>query len=109
MDPGGLAASRSQVEHKPSIKRLMATINFCMPILKHFTQTFRPTVDAAQDLVEVSVGSSFNGKRAYYVGQNSSESAAMNKDPEVQAKLWNGCWRWASMKLEETVLSNTRE
>lgn len=69
---------------------------------------FRPTPEAARDLVEVSVGPAFQGKRGYYIGQKSSPSAAMSKDPEVQARLWEACWRWSSLKPEETVLSNAR-
>lgn len=104
MDPGGLAASRAQAEQRKSIRRVMTAVNFCMPVLKHFTQTFRLTSDAAQDLVVASVGPPFKGKRGYYVGQKPSPSAAMSKDPEVQAKLWDACWRWSYLKAEETVL-----
>ncbi|OQV08332.1 hypothetical protein CLAIMM_12627 [Cladophialophora immunda] len=106
MDPGGLAASRAQVEQRKSVRRIITVVNFCMPVLKHFTSTFRPTSDAARDLVEVSVGPAFRGKRGYYVGQNPSPSATMSKDPEVQARLWEACWRWSSLKSEDTVLSN---
>ncbi|EXJ92418.1 hypothetical protein A1O3_00969 [Capronia epimyces CBS 606.96] len=104
MDPGGLAASRAQAEQRKSVRRIMAAVNFCMPLLKHFTQMFRPTADAARDLVEVSVGAQFQGKRGYYVGCKLGDSAAMSRDPEVQARLWDACWKWAGLKSEETIL-----
>ncbi|KIW10103.1 hypothetical protein PV08_11063 [Exophiala spinifera] len=103
MDPGGLAASRAQAEQKKTVRRIMAVVNFCMPLLKHLTQTFRPTADAARDLVEVSVGAEFVGKRGYYVGRKAGDSAAMSRDPEVQTRLWNACWKWSGLESDETV------
>jgi hypothetical protein len=84
----------------------MVAVNFCMPLLKYFTQTFRRTADAALDLVAVSLEPSFKGKRGYFVGQKAVASSDMSRDSGVQARLWAACWRWSGLAPEETVLSN---
>ncbi|GES65384.1 short-chain dehydrogenase/reductase SDR [Aspergillus terreus] len=104
MDPGGLPSSRAQTEQKKSTQRLFATINFLMPVLKHLTKAFRTTEDAGRDLVALSVGPSFQGKRGYFVGQKQTDAAAASKDEGAQNKLWEACWRWAGLVPGETVL-----
>jgi hypothetical protein len=106
MDPGGLTASRAQAVQKKSVRRLMATINFCMPVLKHLTTMFRTTEDAGRDLVALSVGPAFHGKRGYYVGQKPDAPAAVSEDGNEQQRLWEACWTWAGLRLGETVLQN---
>jgi NAD(P)-dependent dehydrogenase (short-subunit alcohol dehydrogenase family) len=106
MDPGGLPASRAQTEQKKSTQRIMATINFLMPVLKHVTTAFRTTEDAGRKLAAVSVDPSFHGKRGYFVGQKEDAPAAVSKDVGMQERLWAACWRWAGMKTEETVLQD---
>lgn len=105
MDPGGLPSSRAQSEQKKSARRLFATINFLMPVLKHVTTAFRTTEDAGRDLVAVSVDPAFQGKRGYIVGQKLESPAALSKDVGMQQRLWDACWRWAGLKAGETVLS----
>ncbi|KAK4942068.1 hypothetical protein LTR10_018104 [Elasticomyces elasticus] len=106
MDPGGLATSRAQKEQKKSVQWMMAFINLCMPVLKHFTKAFRPTSDSARDLVAVSVEPEFQGKRGYYVGRKPDVSAEISKDTAVQKRLWAACWKWAGLTTEDTVLQN---
>lgn len=106
MDPGGLATSRAQAEQRKSVRRVMAAVSFCMPVLKHFTTTFRPTAEAARDLVAVSVEPEFQGKRGYYVGQKPGISAEISRDPAAQQRLWAACWKWAGLSAEETVLQH---
>lgn len=106
MDPGGLPASRAQTEQKKSTKRIMATINFLMPVLKHVTTAFRTTEDAGRELAAVSVDPSFHGKRGYFVGHKEGTPAAVSKDVAMQERLWAACWRWSGMKSEETVLQD---
>jgi hypothetical protein len=106
MDPGGLPASRAQAEQKKSTKRIMATINFLMPILKHVTTAFRTTEDAGRELVTVSVDPTFQGKRGYLVGQKEDTPAAVSKNVKMQEDLWAACWRWSGMKPEETILQD---
>lgn len=105
MDPGGLPSSRAQSEQKKYARRLFATINFLMPVLKHVTTAFRTTEDAGRDLVAVSVGPAFQGKRGYVVGQKLESPAALSKDLGMQQRLWDACWRWAGLKAGETALS----
>jgi hypothetical protein len=104
MDPGGLTSSRAQAAQKKSVRRLMATLDFFMPVLKHLTSTLRTTEDAGRDLVAVSVGAAFRGKRGYYVGLREEAPAAVSRDEGEQRRLWEGCWRWAGMRAEETAL-----
>ncbi|KAF3394302.1 WW domain-containing oxidoreductase [Penicillium rolfsii] len=106
MDPGGLPASRAQAEQKKSTKRIMSMINFLMPVLKHVTTAFRTIEDAGRELAIVSVDSTFNGKRGYFVGQREDDPAAISRDVEVQERLWAACWRWSGMKPEETILQD---
>ncbi|KAJ5363590.1 short chain dehydrogenase/reductase SDR [Penicillium cataractarum] len=106
MDPGGLPASRSQAEQKKSTKRIMATINFFMPVLKHVTTAFRTTEDAGRELAAVSADPSFHGKRGYFVGQKEDAPAAVSNDVDMQERLWAACWRWSGMKPEETALQD---
>ncbi|CEJ53825.1 hypothetical protein PMG11_00166 [Penicillium brasilianum] len=106
MDPGGLPASRAQTEQKKSTKRIMATINFLMPVLKYVTTAFRTTEDAGRELAAVSVDPSFHGKRGYFVGQKEGAPAAVSKDVAMQERLWAACWRWSGMKSEESVLQD---
>lgn len=106
MDPGGLPASRAQAGQKKSMKRIMSTINFLMPVLKHVTTAFRTTEDAGRELATVSVDPTFHGKRGYFVGQKEDAPAAISKDVNMQERLWAACWRWCEMKPEETVLQD---
>lgn len=104
MDPGGLPSSRAQAEQKKPVRRLFATIDFLMPVLKHVTTAFRTTEDAGRDLVAVSVDPAFQGKRGYVVGQKMDTPAAVSKDVELQQRLWDACWKWTSLKPGDTVL-----
>ncbi|KAJ5092542.1 short chain dehydrogenase/reductase SDR [Penicillium alfredii] len=106
MDPGGLPASRAQAEQKKSTKRIMSTINFLMPVLKHVTTAFRTTEDAGRELATVSVDPAFHGKRGYFVGQKEDAPAAISNDVKMQERLWAACWRWSGMKPEETILQD---
>jgi hypothetical protein len=91
---------------KKSVRRMMATIDFLMPVLKHFTTAFRPIEDAGRDLVTVSVGPVFRGKRGYYVGQNPDKPAAVSENETAQRRLWEACWRWAGLSPGETMLQS---
>jgi hypothetical protein len=82
----------------------MTAISFCMPVLKHFTNAFRPTADAARDLVAVSVEPEFQGKRGYYVGRKPGVSAEISRDAVVQDRLWTACRKWAELTPQETIL-----
>lgn len=104
MDPGGLPSARSQAQQKRSTQRIFAVINFLMPVLKHATTMFRTTEDAGRDLVALSVDSSFQGKRGYYMGQKEDIPAAVSINPDVQTKLWDTCWGWCGLAAEDTVL-----
>jgi hypothetical protein len=84
----------------------MATINFFMPVLKHLTTTFRTTEDAGRDLVAVSVGPEFHGKRGYYVCRKPDAPAAVSENEDEQRRLWEACWRWAGLSSGETMLQN---
>ncbi|CAJ2502368.1 Uu.00g097620.m01.CDS01 [Anthostomella pinea] len=106
VDPGGLAASRSQVHMKKPVQRMMATINFLMPVLKHVTTMFRPTADAARDVVAVSVAPEFRSRRGYYVGQRADVDAEISRDAGAQDRLWRACWGWSGLEPEETMLAN---
>jgi WW domain-containing oxidoreductase len=106
MDPGGLAASRAQSEQRKSTQRMMAVVNFSMPLLKHVTSVFRPTADAAADLVEVSVSPKFRGMKGYYVGQHHGTSSKISQDRAWQARLWKSCWNWTGLDDHETVLKD---
>ncbi|KAL2134848.1 hypothetical protein VTI74DRAFT_10654 [Chaetomium olivicolor] len=106
MDPGGLTASRAQAVQKKPVRRLMATINFFMPVLKYLTTTFRTTEDAGRDLVAVSVGPEFHGKRGYYIGQKPDAPAAVSENGNEQRRLWEACWKWAGLSSGETALLN---
>lgn len=103
MDPGGLPSSRAQVEQKKSTRRLVAVMNFLMPVLKHLTTAFRTTEDAGRDLVAVSLDPKFQGKGGYYVGQKQASPAAVSTDVEVQRGLWNSCWKWAGLSNEDAI------
>ncbi|RAH44599.1 short chain dehydrogenase/reductase SDR [Aspergillus brunneoviolaceus CBS 621.78] len=104
MDTGGLPSARSQAQQKRSTQRIFAVINFLMPVLKHATTMFRTTEDAGRDLVALSVDSSFQGKRGYYMGQKEDIPAAVSINPDVQTKLWDTCWGWCGLAAEDTVL-----
>lgn len=106
MDPGGLPSSRAQAGQKKSARVLMGTINLLMPVLKHCTSAFRTTEDAGRDLAAVSVDPAFGGKRGYYVGLKTDSAALVSQDSGMQKKLWERCWRWASLTPAETVLQN---
>ncbi|PYH67884.1 short chain dehydrogenase/reductase SDR [Aspergillus vadensis CBS 113365] len=106
MDPGGLPSSRAQVGQKRSARWLFRVVEFLMPVLKYMTTMFRTVEDAGRDLVAVSVGVEFCGKRGYYVGTKEGVPAAISENRETQEKLWENCWRWAGIRAEETVLRN---
>lgn len=108
MDPGGLVDSRAHTEQTPTIRRLFGVANMLMPVLRHLTSAIRTNADAGRDLVELSVGSEFQGKRGYYVGKKPSTPADVSGDVGVQGRLWDACWGWAGIKEGETVLQNAR-
>ncbi|KAL2127455.1 hypothetical protein VTI74DRAFT_10700 [Chaetomium olivicolor] len=107
MDPGGLVGSRGQSEQKAAVRWMMSMTNLMMPVLRHLTTYVRTTADAGRDLVALSVGRKFQGKRGYFVGQRQEASAEVSHDLEVQKRLWEACWRWAVMEGQETVLAGT--
>jgi hypothetical protein len=104
MDPGGLVGSRAHSEQKAGIRRVIGVVNVLMPLLRHLTSAVRTTADAGRDLVALSVGPEFRGKRGYFVGRREATSAKVSRDSEVQRKLWKACLRWAGMSGGETVL-----
>ena len=104
MDPGGLVGSRAQVEQKAPVRAIMAGFNLLMPVLKHVTQAFRTTEDSGCDLVAVSVGPEFQGKKGYFVGLNPDSPARASFDAKEQKRLWDACWEWAGLSEGETVL-----
>jgi hypothetical protein len=104
MDPGGLVGSRAHSEQKAVIRRLMGVMNVMMPLLRHLTSTVRTTADAGRDLVALSVGPEFQGKRGYFIGKHEAAPAEVSRDAEVQRKLWEACWGWAGLSAKETVL-----
>ncbi|PYI20184.1 short chain dehydrogenase/reductase SDR [Aspergillus violaceofuscus CBS 115571] len=104
MDPGGLPSARSQGQQKRSTQRIFAVINFLMPVLKHVTTMFRTTEDAGRDLVALSLDSSFQGTRGYYMGRKEDIPAAVSMDSDTGTKLWDACWRWCGLSVEDTVL-----
>jgi WW domain-containing oxidoreductase len=106
MDPGGLPASRAQAGQRKPIQLVMAIVNFLMPVLKHFTSVMRPTSDAARDLVAVSVGADFQGKRGYFVGRKPDVDAEISRARDAQERLWAACWQWTCLEPSETVLPN---
>ncbi|GLA31614.1 hypothetical protein ACMYSQ_003629 [Aspergillus niger] len=107
MDPGGLPSSRAQAGQKRSARWLFKVAEFLMPVLRYMITMFRTIEDAGHDLVVVSVGAEFRGKRGYFVGVKKVAPAALSEDREAQEKLWGNCWRWAGMRTEETVLRNS--
>ncbi|KAL6237475.1 hypothetical protein BDW75DRAFT_238262 [Aspergillus navahoensis] len=106
MDPGGLVESRAQSVQKAPVQRLFALLKFLMPVLKHITTTFRTNKDAGRDLVAVSVDTTFHGKRGYYIGQKKETAAQVTGDAQVQARLWDACWKWVGLAPDETILSH---
>ncbi|KAJ5484084.1 hypothetical protein N7539_005880 [Penicillium diatomitis] len=107
MDPGGLPDSRAQIEQKKSTQRIMNVIKVLLPLLRHFTSTFRTIEDAGKDLAIVSVDPTFHGKRGYFVGVKDSEPAAISRDVQCQQRLWEACWRWSGMRGEDTCLKTS--
>ncbi|KAJ5223810.1 hypothetical protein N7468_008352 [Penicillium chermesinum] len=107
MDPGGLPDSRSQAGQKRAVRGFFALINVLMPALKYFTSQFRTTRDAGRDLATLSLDPSFKGKRGYYIGTREGTPSKVAMAEEVQKKLWDGCWKWANLTPEETVLQNS--
>ncbi|KAK7402891.1 hypothetical protein QQX98_011376 [Neonectria punicea] len=108
MDPGGLVDSRAHVHQKPAVRVMFAVVNALLPLLRRFTTEVRRSVDSARDLVELSVGDRFKGVRGYYVGLKATESALVCKDAEKLSLLWDGCWRWAGLAEDETVLGDAK-
>lgn len=106
MDPGGLVDSRAHTEQTPTVQRLFGVVNMFMPVLRHFTTAIRTNADAGRDLVELSVGPEFQGKRGYYVGKKPGTAAGVSGDEGVQKRLWDACWKWAGMEEGETVLQD---
>jgi hypothetical protein len=82
----------------------MGVVNVLMPVLKHLTSAVRTTADAGRDLVAVSVGSEFRGKRGYFVGLEEEAPAEVSKDVELQKRLWDACCGWTGLEEGETVL-----
>ncbi|KAK4244351.1 hypothetical protein C7999DRAFT_35275 [Corynascus novoguineensis] len=105
MDPGGLVESRAHSEQKPTVRLAMGVVNVLMPVLRHLTSTIRTNNDAGRDLVALSVGPEFQGKRGFIVGQNEAVSAKLNRDEAVQRKLWDACLSWAGISTAGTVLA----
>ena len=106
MDPGGLVDSRAHTEQTATVRRLFGVLNMFMPVLRHFTTAIRTNADAGRDLVELSVGPEFQGKRGYYVGKKPGTAAGVSGDEGVQRRLWDACWKWAGMEEGETVLQD---
>lgn len=106
MDPGGLVDSRAHTEQRPTVQRVFSVVNMLMPVLRHLTTAMRTKADAGRDLVEVSVGPDFRGKRGYYVGKKPGTAAGVSGDEVVQGRLWDACWRWAGMEKGDTVLQD---
>ncbi|KAH6649420.1 hypothetical protein F5144DRAFT_607593 [Chaetomium tenue] len=106
MDPGGLVASRAHSEQNSSMRWAFGVINVLMPLVRHLTTAVRTTADAGQDLVALSVGLEFKGKRGYFIAQRQAASAEISRHPEIQKELWDACWKWAGLVGEETVLGN---
>ncbi|KAL3471488.1 hypothetical protein BJX99DRAFT_24408 [Aspergillus californicus] len=105
MDPGGMTSSRAHTEQKLVVRVMSAIVNLLLPILKHLTTAIRTTEDSGRDLVALSNGPTFDKKRGYYVGQTKAAPAPLSLDPEVQARLWTACWKWAGLTPEETALN----
>jgi hypothetical protein len=106
MDPGALVGSRAHTEQNAGMRRALGAINVMMPLLRHLTSTLRTTADAGQDLVALSVGPEFKGKRGYFITQKGAASAEVSRNSEMQKKLWDACWKWAGLSDKETVLRN---
>lgn len=106
MDPGALVGSRAHAEQNAGMRRAFNVINAIMPLLKHLTSTLRTTTDAGQDLVALSVGPEFREKRGYFILQKGAASAEVSRNPEMQKKLWDACWKWAGLSDKETVLGS---
>jgi NAD(P)-dependent dehydrogenase (short-subunit alcohol dehydrogenase family) len=104
MDPGGLVGSRAHSEQRGGIRRVFGIINVMMPLLRHLTSAVRTTADAGRDLVALSVGAEFQGKRGYFLGKHEAPPARVSLDEEVQKRLWEACWEWAGVTKGETVL-----
>ena len=84
-------------------------VNFFMPVLKHLTSAMRPTIDAAEDLVAVSLGPEFKGTRGYYIGRKPAVDATISRDIPTQTMLWESCWKWTGISSEETILCDVLE
>lgn len=104
MDPGGIVDSRGHVEQKLLLRAILATANVMMPVLRHFTKAARTSADSGRDLVALTVGPEFRGKRGYYVGTKAVQSSEGSLDEEAQWRVWEACWNWTGLTEGDTVL-----
>lgn len=82
----------------------MGVANAMMPLLRHLTSAMRTAASAGGDLVALSVGVQFKGRKGYFVGKQEATPAKASCDLTVQKKLWAACWGWAGLLQGETVL-----
>jgi hypothetical protein len=61
----------------------MAVLNRLMPVLKYVLTNFRTAKDSGRDLVAVSVGPEFQGRRGHYMGVHKVEGAQLSHDKQV--------------------------
>ncbi|KAK4097277.1 NAD(P)-binding protein [Parathielavia hyrcaniae] len=104
MDPGGLVDSRAHAEQRALARRVINIANAMMPLLRHLTSVMRTTTSAGRDLVALSVGVQFKGKRGHFLGRQEGTPAKVICDLTVQKKLWAACWEWVALVQGETVL-----
>jgi hypothetical protein len=68
MDPGGLVDSRAHKEQRLLAKTIFSVLKLLLPVMKYVTSDLRSSSEAGRDLLELSIGPNFAGRRGYLLG-----------------------------------------
>jgi hypothetical protein len=81
---------------KMVLSPLRSLLRYVLPV--------RPIIEAAVELIDISVGPLYDDKIVYYCMGKGEESSPESKDEEKQRKLWQKSLEWCKITALDTPL-----
>jgi hypothetical protein len=107
VNPGNLGDSRAFTTNVPvSIQRMQRFLmKPLMPLMRRFVDhTFRPSLEAGVDMVELGVSEKYDGERGYYTLLEKDEPDPAVLDEDTQQRMWVKSAEWAKITKDNTAL-----
>ncbi|KAF1961324.1 putative short-chain dehydrogenase [Byssothecium circinans] len=111
-NPGNMGDSRAFRTNTPSSLQFMQkwVMKPLMPVVRRFVDpTFRPSIEAGIDMVELAVNKTYDGERGYFTLLKKDDPDSAVLDEETQQKVWAQTIQWAKITKDDTALKGAFE